>query len=77
MFNSSPNYAPTVFGGQPFLKPFLKPSRPFWAGSWNNLFWQVVDLKKIKKAQIVNFLTKQFFKNDKNQSRKGDSPEAP
>ena len=35
--------------------------------------------KKItpKSAQIVNFLSKPFFKNAKNQSRKGGSPEAP
>ena len=42
-----------------------------------SVFWKFLELKKIKKAQMVSFLTKPFQKHAKHQSRKGGSPEDP
>ena len=59
---------------EPFLKPFLKPSRLFELQAVNSKlqilpekFWSA---KKINKAQMVDFLTKLFQKMPKNNRAK-------
>ena len=66
-------YAPAVFGGQPFLKPFLKTSRLFELEAVDSKlqifpgkFWS---WKKTRLKWLV-FLPSPF-KNAKDQSRKG------
>ena len=75
-------FAIVGFWRKPFLKPSLKPSSltqdPLrWKLEHPSLFWNSLELEQSKKAQLVNFLTRPFFKNAENQSRKGGGTEAP
>ena len=58
-----------------FFSDFL--SYLSWMLETSNLFWKIVELKKIFMAQMIDFFTKPFLKDAKNQSHKGGSPEAP
>ena len=65
--------------GQPFLKPCLKTLLPFELESEqkNKSYLKVPEIQKSRMAQMIDFFTKPIFKNAQNQSRKGDSLEAP